>query len=213
MKKIFLVMASIVFLMAGVANADDLYLGVPYNNIALDGTLNGNETVGGGSISNSTLNKVPLPFVYCLDLYITIGVPGDYDKTQVTNNGVIHSTQSVVNAGQIAWLLDMYAWGAIIDTNMQIALQAAIWYEEFGVTLDPTMNAGAAVTDYNNMLAALGTNTAPLGNFDWLTPIDSPVPVLPNQALITTTVPEPVTLWLYGFGLVVLGVWRKFRKV
>src|SRR5579871_3570512 len=51
-----------------------------------------------------TLDGVPLPFVYCVDLFTNINVPGAY-PTAVTLDGTIDGSL-IANAGQIAWLID-----------------------------------------------------------------------------------------------------------
>ena len=233
MKKIFLVMASIVFLMAGVASADNFNLGDTFNQyITLDGYGGSTTptTVGGGSIINTSIlggtapngmGGITLPWVYCIGLYTTVTVSQDYPNTIVTHDGTVifdnasygpkgDYLQAVPNAAQVAWLLSTYAVAAEGNTQAQIGLQAAIWATEYsGVTLDPSMTSAIGI--YTADLAALAAagyiNPNIVNNFSWLTPADSNGTY---QPLITT--PEPVTLWLYGFGLVALGVWRKFRK-
>src|SRR5208337_90235 len=188
MKKILLVMASVVFLMAGVANADytaNLHVGndIPpaytMDNTGSYLTTNGaSETVQGGSIMGSILNSVPLPWVYCIDLYVTIPVPADYDQTIVNNNGAIHGspTTNVNNAGEIAWLLSTYAvaseGNSVMQHDMQIALQAAIWHVEFGATLDTGTVDGTAAGLYAAYIAAAIGQSAPLADFDWLSPLN-----------------------------------------
>ncbi len=69
-----------------------------------------------------------------MDLYTDIYVPGDYNNTIVTNNGAVNGN-NVNNAGAVAWLLDEFAHSDIGNTNGQVALQAAIWHEIYGVGL------------------------------------------------------------------------------
>jgi hypothetical protein len=192
--------------------ADSLYVGTNYNSIPLN---IGPE--GGGSITVSTLNGVALPWVYCVDLYETVTVGVDYNNTTVTSNGMVTendlppgtSSGVVNNAGAVAWLLDHYATPAIGDTTAQVALQAAIWHEVYGVVaLNPS---SGSITDYNSYLAALGSNTAPLSDVRWFSPAITGSGTV-YQALVGPVPDGGMTLMLLGGALVGLETLRrKFR--
>ncbi len=202
---------------SGVAlHADTLYLGGPYTNV--DMIVNSSQkTEGGGSIQNSTLNGNSLPWVYCVDLFDNIPVPGTYPSTTVTHDGSMtgltldsqgltgfnNGSGTVNNAAQVAYLLQTYAAGAD-----QAALQAAIWHEIYGsaVYLDTGKNNSTIIADYNTYLNGVGTGN--VGNFSWLSPGDG------LQGLITQyDVPDGgMTLMLLGGTLVGVGTLRrKFR--
>jgi len=208
------ILALAVMLGGGAARADDLNVGGSYNIIPLS-----TGDVGGGSITPSTLNTAALSWLYCVDLYDTIPVPGDYNNTTTTSNGMVTEFNTplgtsggvVINAGAVAWLLDHYATANIVNTNGQIALQAAIWHEIYGVGL----NTGSGYynstigTDYAAYLAALGSNTDPLSNVLWFSPGKTGDGTV-YQALVGSPVPDGgVTLLLLGGALVGLETLRR----
>jgi len=228
MKTIVLVIASIVLLMAGTANANytaDVYLGGTYPTGILITENGAAATTSGGPIGPSYLggNGGELfEYVYCLDLYKDVPVPADYPNTLVTNDGHIYGNLTpgsgtlVNNAAQIAWLLGTY--GTTTDPNAQVALQVAIWHEEYLGSADPVnlaSNAPSAQTaDYNAYLAALGSNSGIVGNFLWMTPTDgsgnqyqAEVGALPSAGGSET--PIPGAAWLLGSGLFWLAAFRK----
>ena len=195
-------LAMAIVLGSGIALADDLYVGGSYNWVPLT-----TGTYGGGSINTSYLNGVAQPWVYCVDLYIDITVPGDYNNTTVTNNGMVHGAM-VTNAGQVAWLLDQYANSNIGNTTGQIALQAAIWHEIFGVDLSSTSSSYA---DYTYYLSKLGSNTASVATINWFSPgINGDNTTY--QGLVGHVPDGGMTLMLLGGTLVCVGTLRrKFR--
>ena len=224
MKAIVSVIAGIVLLMAGTANADySLYLGGTYPTgiqITEGETSTTPVSTSGGPISPSTLNGAPLEYVYCIDLYRDVIVADAYNNTLVTNNGVIYggtsSQVTVNNAAQIAWLLTNY--GTTTDPNAQIALQVAIWHEEYlnspGQYVNLASNAPSAqVADYNGYLNALGSNTGNVGSFYWITPADSngqyQAEIAPNPSVTGSETPIPGAAWLLGSGLFWLTAFRK----
>jgi hypothetical protein len=215
MKTIALTIASIVFLMAGTANADftsSLYLGGTYPGGILI-TEGGNPvSTSGGPISPSTLGGVSLEYVYCIDLYTNVVVPNTYNNSIVTNNGVIYNNNNPItidNASQIAFLLNAY--GATTNPVAQIALQVAIWHEEYlnspsQYVVNLASNAPPAqVADYNNYLSALGSNTGNVGSFYWITPADSQgeyqAQIAPANSVGVPQTPIPGAAWLFGSGL------------
>jgi hypothetical protein len=210
MKTTVLVIASILFLMVGTANADySLYLGGTYpSGIWVTEGGGTEQQTTGGPISPSTLNGVPLEYVYCIDLYKNVVVPATYLDTIVTNSGVIYGNTQVYNAAQIAWLLNNY--GNTTDPNAQIALQVIIWHEEYLNNTSLSVNLGASApaaqqVDYNNYLSALGSNTGNVGNLLWITPADSngeyQAEIAPGNPLGVAQTPIPSTVFLLGLGL------------
>jgi hypothetical protein len=175
----------------------------------------------------SFLNGVALPWVYCVDYWDDVAVPGTYFSATVTHDGTVtastagftgagvktdSSTHQINNVGQVAWLLSQYASTATVD---QIALQAAIWHVIYGdkISLDVSHYAGSQVlTDYNTYLTGLGTGN--ISEFDWITPGPPFYGVQgANQAVVTPHVPDGgMTLMLLGGALVGLETLRrKFR--
>jgi hypothetical protein len=210
MKKLLVLTACMVFLLAGLANADTLNIGGTYTGMTIweDGVLTG---VGGGSVDPSYLNGTELDYLYCVDLYITVNVPGSYPNTVVTTDGTIYGV-AVHNAGQVAWLLSQY--GTAGQGSQAYALQAAIWHVVndgiHNVFIDNTSSPANVVTLYGSYLTALDSNTGNISDFRWITPgqLDSNGHVVAYQGLVT--VPEPGILILLGIAMSAIGAasWR-----
>ena len=134
MKRFFEVFAiALVLAGLGQARADTLHLSGIFNYpIYMDEGSNHNIAEGGGVLPGATLNGAPIAYLYCVELYRVIYVPGNYN-TNPTNGGVLFgptmaTTYNVANAGEIAWLLVHIAPTVASDTIGQEALQAAIWH-------------------------------------------------------------------------------------
>jgi hypothetical protein len=230
------ILALAVVLGGSVARADDLNLGGSYNIFnfvinTIDQSVGGGEV--GGSADTLTIGSttIDLAYVYCVDIWDDVGVPGDYTATTTTHNGTVTEENNysyglaspttpsgvgysgtVNNAGQIAWLLDHYAAGAEGSTAAEIAaqeaLQAAIWHTIYGANyyLNPADYAPstAIMADYTADLLALGSNTASTANFDWFSPGVSGSTTV-YQALIGGPVPEPASILLLGGVLLMVG--------
>ncbi|MDR3580664.1 MAG: PEP-CTERM sorting domain-containing protein [Oryzomonas sp.] len=225
MNKIFLMMASLLLLMASSSYATPIvgnyYIGGTYNQIYSVTSVG--DPVGGGSIAGSTLNGASVPFDYCVDLFTDVYASTDYGKSIITNDGTIHYGQTnagtINNVGQVAWLLDQYAIRAETNTDLQIALQAAIWAAINGTSkysLDASYYAGHngqdIVNDYNTMLGDLnGTTIGNISNYDWITPVDSNGNQYQAQVTLDP-VPEPGTIMLLGAGMLGFAFYGRRRK-
>lgn len=219
MKKILVMATCMVLLLAGAAQADILKLGSNYTPIHFTYDSS-NYYVGGGSYGPpSSWNGTPLNFVYCVDLFHNISVPGTYSLASATATGVVNGAL-VNNAGEVAWLLDHYGTGG--NGDAAYALQVAIWhviYDGYGghtLVIDSSHSSANANTLYTNMLAALGSQTSVLSSYLWITP----APGGRNnwyyeQGLVASvhSVPEAGALILFGTGLIGLVGYRRVRRM
>lgn len=211
--------ASLAF--ASQARADTLVLG---NTAGPSITTSIKGTVQGGNIPNSTLDGSSVPWVYCVDLNHTITIPGTYNATTTTTNGVVNGAVvggSLTVANEIAYLLIKY--GVADIGTLEGALQAAIWTLEYGAGTVTAISSEGTLTQMNNYVSeAQGANTTGDAGFvTWLTPGSTSSPgtvyqglvTITNEQLQTVTVPEPSTLAIAGLGaLAFIGYGLRRRK-
>jgi hypothetical protein len=143
----------------------------------LRGTVDQNDTGVAGGNFLGTIGSTSLSASYCVSIDLGIEAPATYSDASLANDGTVNGI-SVPNAGAISWLLTNLGPTATTPVQ-QDALQAAIWRTEYGngFQLDgvdntnyaPDFNLAIAST-YQADLAALGNNTAPVGNVLWITP-------------------------------------------
>lgn len=213
------------------ARADDLNLGGisnanPVINVTLGSSTNNPEQ--GGNIAGSQLNGNNLPWVFCVDLNHTVYVPGDYNNTTVTQNGMVNGSQvggSTTVSDQIAYLLVNYASSAVSSYTGTVAsatqigvLQAAIWTLEYsGNIMINSVNGLSDSTTLGDVTtlvnAARAADTLTLTNdasqVSWLTL----TPDGQTQGLVTIVTPEPSSFAIAGLaGLGMLLYARKRRS-
>ena len=178
-----------------------------YLTISVPGASYHHVDARGGNFGG-TLDGQALAATYCIDVTRDIQPPGTYSTT-VTNDGTTFGTP-VANAGAVAWLiLNLGATATVGDE--QNGLQAAIWRTEYGTGFEldgadnsQSGNSSTLIAQYRADLALLGSNTAPVSDVLWISPVDSN---LNNcQALAglyvnnPAVVPEPSSLLLSALG-------------
>lgn len=231
-RRVCLFLAGLVLMAgAGHANAAIYYTGSGFQSgvsISTDGgqTFFSSGSGGIGVNSTPTLDGLPIPFTYCLDIALDIYVPGTYSAV-VSTTGEVYG-QLFAAAGKIAFLMDTIGRNiAANDATAQIALQAAIWKQIYGASFvlntDTNYNSLAIITAYNTDISNVGT--APVSYVQLISPytgdIDSQSPGW-VQAQVTlnpnahhddvTPAPEPASLILWGLGAVGLVCGGTFRR-
>ena len=210
-KKIMALAVIMLFQFTGLATADTLTVGSTFTYPIYSIVDGAAIAEGGGSIYPAALNGVQLDYMYCVDLFKVIYVPGTYTNTTVNNNGIIYGNL-LNNAGQVAWLLSQY--GTAGQGEKAYALQAAIWHVVLQgtghtYTLDTAKSTANEIALYSSYLAALGDNTGDVSQFLWITPANGSTTYQGQVA----HVPEPFSILLLGLGLAgVVGVRRKIQK-
>ena len=210
------------------SRADDLVLGspgAPYIQLGI-GPDKG-DYVQGGNIPNSTLNTTTsLPWVYCVDIYDGVNVPGTYNTTTLTHTGFVNGALvggSTQTADEISYLLLKY--GKADVGTLEGALQAAVWTLEYGagtVTDIATENGNSAsghhldlmnsyVTEAQNAYAggsAVGDRTL----LTWMSPDSSLAPGT-YQGLVTLVTPEPSSMAIAVLGVLGMLMYLRRRKI
>jgi PEP-CTERM motif len=178
------------------ASAETLVLGGSAGpQITLNIGPDAGSPVEGGNIPNSSLGGYALPWVYCVDIYHNITVPGTYTNAGTNNTGVVNGSP-VHNADEIAYLLLKY--GSADIGTLEGALQAAVWTLEYGAGTVHSISSEGTITQMNNYVTeAKGANTAgDAASLTWVTPDTT----TNNLQGLVTIVPEPSSMAIAGLG-------------
>jgi hypothetical protein len=226
---------------AGQASAtQSLSLGSVYNHTPITfTTASGTHTeAGGGDVQGSSLTNTvthvttALPYIYCLEWQVNVGVPATYTDSLVNSVGSLHNLPLVIGssgaisaldvAKEIAWLMVNFAPSAT-TLDKQAGLQAVLWREDTPGFAFSSSNSAGVTTAYNAILNALNTarGNGSIGDLRssvlFLSPSNNHDSgssryqgLVGMQATTTPTgpvaTPEPATFALALSGLIPLGV-------
>jgi hypothetical protein len=161
------------------------------------GSFSGRNGVG------ATLGDIKLDAAYCIDLFHSIGLNGNY-KANVTRNGIIADRGEIRNAGQIAWLMTNQA-KKVKTLNQQAGFQAAIWEQVYGDKFELVSTGGAVKDAYDGYIAALSNNIAAVSSVLWIDPYSKTKKgkYKSNQDIVALApTPIPAAFWLFGSGII-----------
>lgn len=199
---------------AAPARGDTITVGNTYSgnfSMLINGVAS---TEGGGSVGGSygVINGVttPFAFLYCVDIFTNAVLGSTYTATY--NNTATINSKTVVNAGQVAWLMLNLAPQLTTQAQYQ-AMQGLVWtLENPGVVAwDYTNNSATATSYYTQYSSLLGSNTASVARLSWINPVNAQG-AYSYQGFVAETwiqIAEPHSLALFAtFSLMLLGLTR-----
>lgn len=186
-----------------------------------DGIGNDATNYGGGSFNVTATSGAILFNTFCLEKNEYIDPTGStaYSVSNISldsiKGGIGGGTPDPISS-QTAWLYDQWVSGTIAKTDFNAtALQIAIWYleEEITSTTGFGIYTAAADTYINSAIA-----TAQKGNYYGVQVMninaydkDTKGYTTPAQSMLVS-VPEPLTMFLLGLGLLGIGVVKRKKN-